>query len=223
LLQKMITVIVIFFVVIFQPELRQALERIGRGKLFTGGRGLPDQKRTAFLKQLFYALNHLSKRKVGALIVLERETGLGEFIETGTVIDSFLSSELLVSMFYKTTPLHDGAVIVQGNRIAAARCLLPLSDSKTLDKRLGTRHRAAAGLTEQTDAIALVVSEETGFVSIVENGIVSQYRNKEDLETRLFSLFRVEETEGVFPLVSKVVFDFFDKLHLRRHHATKKS
>ena len=127
---------------------------------------------------------------MGALIVLERNTGLSEYVESGTKVDAVISAELLNSIFNHKSALHDGAVIVQGDRILSAGSLLPLSESKAIDKRLGTRHRAGVGISEITDAISIIVSEMTGNISIAENGILNRFLTREELEERLFSLYK---------------------------------
>lgn len=156
--------------VIFQPELRRALEQIGRGRIFTRSSN-PEEKATidtieGIVKSVFY----MAKRRIGALIVIERETGLSDYIETGINLNAQSSSELLINIFIPNTPLHDGAVIMRKDMVMAAGCYLPLSENPAISKELGTRHRAAIGLSEVSDGMALVVSEETGQVSIACNG-----------------------------------------------------
>ncbi len=186
---KFAAVIVVMLVVLFQPELRRTLERFGRGKLLGQLGFSPSQHGSWFIRHLVNALTALSDKKVGALIVLERNSGLSEYLESGVRIDALVSSEMLVSIFEPHSPLHDGAVIIEGERVSAAGCLLPLSESRLLDKRLGTRHRAAVGLSEQTDALVLVVSEKTGVISMAENGYLTRFLTKEMLEEKLFSMF----------------------------------
>lgn len=173
-----ITVGTIALLVVFQPELRRALEQIGRGKIFESlfsnvgeqGDGLSNEAIDGIAK----ACMHMSKFNTGALIVLEQETQLGDVERTGIKIDSVISSQLLINIFEKNTPLHDGAVIIKNNRISAATCFLPLSDSMEISKDLGTRHRAAIGISEGTDALVLVVSEENGIISCVRNGKIKR-------------------------------------------------
>jgi diadenylate cyclase len=189
LLEELATILLIAIIIVFQPELRRMLERIGRGHfvsrfVFSTPQGL------GIINILLKAVDELSSEKLGSLIVIERETGLDEHIESGVEIDAKVSPELLLTIFMKGTPLHDGAVIIEGNRLVAAGCLLPLSDSRLLDTRLGTRHRAAIGLTEQTDCIAIVTSEETGIISIAENGLLTRYLKKQDLERKLLSVYQ---------------------------------
>lgn len=172
-------------IIIFQPELRRALEQIGRGKLFSRGALQEEEERNRLVESVTKSVGYMAKRRIGALISIERETGLSEYIETGIPMHSDLTSELLINIFIPNTPLHDGAVIVQQQRIAAAACYLPLSESPFISKELGTRHRAALGLSEVTDAITVVVSEETGAVSITANGDLHRNLSTEEFETLL--------------------------------------
>ena len=161
---------VVGIIVIFQPEIRRGLEHLGRMPMF-GGRGVSAHDRSVKLVQeLDKAIQYMSKRRIGALITLQRETGLEDYIETGIKLDADVTGELLINIFIPNTPLHDGAVIINKDRIAVAAAYLPLSDSSMIPKRLGTRHRAAVGISEVTDAITIVVSEETGGVTITRNG-----------------------------------------------------
>lgn len=190
LLSGALTVGMIAIMIVFQPELRRALEIIGRGNLI--GRSFKDvqgEEVTRLVDELLHAISSLSRQKMGALIVLEQKTGLGDVIETGTTLDAKLTSELLINIFIPNTPLHDGAVIVKEGIIRAAACFLPLSDAKTLDKDLGTRHRAAIGMSERSDALILVVSEETGAISYAEEGSLSRYVDEEILREKLTSIF----------------------------------
>lgn len=173
--------------VIFQPELRKALEQLGRGRFFanTSGTTLGVEEINKIINELTRAALHLAKTKTGALVVIERDTGLSEYIETGVKIDGFISNEFIENIFVPQTPLHDGALIIRGDRIVAAGCFLPLSDNPNLHKSLGTRHRAALGITELSDAIAIVVSEETGIISIANDGELTRYLNEEKLTEQL--------------------------------------
>ncbi len=155
--------------VIFQPELRRGLERLGRAGNLTGWGG-EQAKLEQMIDQVCDAVHRLSGRKEGALIVFEGETGLQDIVETGVQIDSIVTSELLQTIFFHNTALHDGAVIVRDHRITAASCVLPLTKNWMIDRNLGTRHRAAIGVTENTDALVVVVSEETGIISIARTG-----------------------------------------------------
>ncbi|AOV06564.1 diadenylate cyclase CdaA [Sporosarcina ureilytica] len=172
-------------IIIFQPELRRALEQLGRGRLFARSMMDEEEERKRLLEALSKSVNYMAKRRIGALISIEKETGLNEYIETGTSLNSDLTSELLINIFIPNAPLHDGAVIVQRNRIAAAGCYLPLSESPFISKELGTRHRAAVGLSEVSDAITIVVSEETGAISIATDGDLNRGLSIEEFEVRL--------------------------------------
>lgn len=162
-------VILVAIPVIFQPELRRALERVGRTAPLLVRRD--DSAGTQrLINEVIIAVEQLSERRTGALIVFEGTTGLGEFVDRGVRLDAEVTSELLTSIFYPGTALHDGAVIIGQNRVLAAGCVLPLTEQRLSDSQLGTRHRAAIGVTEQADAVSLVVSEETGTVSVARNG-----------------------------------------------------
>jgi diadenylate cyclase len=186
LLDKILTIGLFAIPVVFQPELRRGLEQLGRGKFFSWSSTamLEEEDITRMISELTKATQVLSKNKIGALIVIERETGLGDYFESGIPIGAVVSSELLINTFIPNTPLHDGAVMIRGNRIVAASCFLPLSDSSRISKELGTRHRAGIGITEQSDALAVIVSEETGQVSIAVNGDIT--RNLDEQSFREF-------------------------------------
>ena len=159
---------VIAIVIIFQPEIRRGLEHLGRGTFFTHNQ-TANEKEEDMIKQLDQAIQYMSKRRIGALMSIQMKTGLEEYIETGIPLDADISGALLINTFIPNTPLHDGAVIIKNNRIAVAAAYLPLSDSKLIPKELGTRHRAAVGISEVTDALTIVISEETGEVSITKD------------------------------------------------------
>ncbi|WP_404462552.1 diadenylate cyclase CdaA [Sutcliffiella horikoshii] len=169
-------------IIIFQPELRRALEQLGRGKLFSRS-GIDDEEEHAkMIEAVVKSVHYMAKRRIGALISIERETGMGDYIETGIPLHAKVSSELLINIFIPNTPLHDGAVILQKSQVSAAACYLPLSESPFISKELGTRHRAALGISEVTDSITIIVSEETGSISVTKNGELHR-----DLEPELFS------------------------------------
>lgn len=157
-------------IIIFQPELRRALEQLGRGKFFSRSTSSDDEGQEKTVEAIVKATDYMAKRRIGALISIERETGMSDYIETGIPLNSQISAELLINIFIPNTPLHDGAVIIQRNNVAAAACYLPLSESPFISKELGTRHRAALGISEVTDSITVVVSEETGNISLTKNG-----------------------------------------------------
>ena len=196
LFDRFAAIIAIMLIVLFQPELRRMLERFGRGR-FLGALGLTSMPQGSFnVRHLVKAVEQMSEEKTGALIILERLTGLTEYLESGIRLEAIVSAELLLAIFDHESPLHDGAVIIQGERITAASCLLPISESRLLDKRLGTRHRAAVGISEISDALAIVVSEKTGIISLAENGYLTRYLTKDLLEEKLFSLYKVEKEKG---------------------------
>ncbi len=191
LLGHLASALILIVIIIFQPELRRLLERIGSGSLFS--KFTPnsrDANHTTIIKHILRSVEALSRDKVGALIVIEVGTNLDEYIESGILLHASISTELLTTLFWPKTPTHDGAVIIRSNKIEASGCLLPLTDTPVSDRRLGTRHRAAIGLSKLTDAIVIVVSEETGTISLAENGNLTRYLNREALETRLFNLYQ---------------------------------
>ncbi|NGP45682.1 TIGR00159 family protein [Bacillaceae bacterium SIJ1] len=157
-------------IIIFQPELRRALEQLGRGRFFSRTSSNEEEAQQEAIEALGKAIQYMAKRRIGALISIERETGLNDYIETGITMNAQLTSELLINLFIPNTPLHDGAVIIRQQEIMAAACYLPLSESPFITKELGTRHRAALGISEVTDCLTIVVSEETGQVSLTKNG-----------------------------------------------------
>ena len=161
---------VLGIIIIFQPEIRRGLERLGRTPIFGGRENSEYDRSMKLVNELDKAIQYMSKRRIGALITIQQETGLEDYIETGIKLDADVTGELLINIFIPNTPLHDGAVIINKDRIAVAAAYLPLSDSSMIPKRLGTRHRAAVGISEVTDAITIVVSEETGGVTITRNG-----------------------------------------------------
>ena len=185
LLQEVIDWGFLAVIIIFQPEIRRALEQIGRGKFFQRNNNQQDNEQTRLVEAMKKSVSYMAKRRIGALISIEKETGLNEYVETGIKMDAQISSELLINIFIPNTPLHDGAVIIQKNQIAAAACYLPLSESAFISKELGTRHRAALGLSEVTDAITIVVSEETGAISVTANGNLHRNLSLQEFEELL--------------------------------------
>lgn len=205
LLNKIITIGLIAIPIVFQPELRRALEQLGRGGFFSfsfHSTGAPELQE--MIAAVVKASQVLSKTKIGALMIIERDTGLSEYIETGTMIEGIVSSELLINTFVPNTPLHDGAVIMRGNRLISAGCFLPLSENRDLDKTLGTRHRAAIGLTEQSDALAVVVSEESGKVSLAVDGVITRDLNESALYELLQTLL-IPKRSGRLHFLSRKV------------------
>ncbi len=198
----------VVLVILFQPELRRALEQIGRGHItgITGQESLLDSTRV--ISEIRQCLLNLSKRHVGALIVFEQQLHIKEIIDSGTPIDAYVSCPLLENIFEPNTPLHDGAVIVRGNRVVAAACLLTLTDNKGLNLELGTRHRAAIGMSENSDAIILVVSEETGTISYAKDGKLYRGLDGTGIEDILSTIY-VKKNESFLQTV-------FEKTHGRR-------
>jgi len=188
LLQGLMTVGLIAVPIIFQPELRKALEHLGRGKLFQSGL-YEESGFYELLEELLKAIPVLVKKRIGALIVLERETGLKDIIETGIKINGVVTAELLINIFMPRSPLHDGAAIIRGNVIAAAGCFLPLTENPNLSKELGTRHRAGMGITEISDALVIIISEETGVISLAHNGKLTRYLDEKTLRSTLLNFF----------------------------------
>lgn len=189
LISKTVPALLLSIPIIFQPELRRAFERLGQaGTLFRGFR----EEQHAFISSIASACQRLSERRHGALIVLERDTGLQEYVDTGTVVGGELSRQLLETIFFPSTELHDGAVIVREGRVLAAACVMPLSAGKihTGERHLGLRHRAALGISEVSDAIAIVVSEETGQLAIAHNGRMIRRLDASRLETILRAFYQ---------------------------------
>ncbi|MDD4588324.1 MAG: diadenylate cyclase CdaA [Heliobacteriaceae bacterium] len=187
------TALLVALPVVFQPELRRTLEQLGRGKLFQGPLRplMPgDEEHGWIIPEIVRAVGVLVKNKIGALIVIERQTGVNEVIETGTLLDAKVSGDLLVNIFIPKTPLHDGAAVIRGGRIAAAGCYLTLTDNPHLSRDLGTRHRAGIGITEQTDAVVVIVSEETGVISLAVEGRISRFLDEPTLRVSLEELLQ---------------------------------
>jgi diadenylate cyclase len=191
LLSKLMLYISLAVMVIFQPEIRRVLARLGRQPVWKSN-GIVSQ--VSLVEPIIQSIKVLSQRKIGALIAIEREIGTRAIQDSGTKLNSAVSAELLSTIFFPHTPLHDGGVIISGDRICAAGCLFPLSQKEKLSKMLGTRHRAAIGITEETDAVVIVVSEETGAVSIAYNGRLKRGLEEDRLKRILSSLLRRERT-----------------------------
>ena len=186
MMEQVFTFGVLVVLIIFQPELRRALEQLGRGTLFGRSHTLEEQRATKLVGEVVKAVNYLSSRRIGALIVLERETGVTDYIETGITMNASIRSELLINIFIPNTPLHDGAVIVRGDKIMAAGCYLPLTENPFISKELGTRHRAGLGISEISDCITVIVSEETGQISLAMNGELVRNLAEETLIAKLY-------------------------------------
>ena len=189
-LQQFLNIGVVVLVILFQPELRQALEKLGRSSLITSSPSPASEVSTdKVVSELVTAITDMARKRIGALIVVERKTGLREFADTGTMINADITAPLVENIFEPNTPLHDGAMIIREGRILAAACILQLSNDPDISRELGTRHRAAIGITETTDAVALVVSEETGVISIAREGRISRYVDAKTLSQILNELF----------------------------------
>lgn len=201
---------IVAIAIIFQPELRRLLERVGQTKL--GNLQSADSEREAVLQavdQICKAAGQMQKSKTGALIVFERKTQLGEIINTGTIVDAKASESMVSNIFFPKSPLHDGAVIVRDGRIHAAACILPLTPNTSISSQLGTRHRAAIGMSENSDAIVLVVSEETGIISIAFNGTITRNYNVatayEEIKSKLIDIYDEEYQPTFKKFIKKIV------------------
>ncbi|MFH0771086.1 MAG: diadenylate cyclase CdaA [Candidatus Omnitrophota bacterium] len=201
---KVFALSVIAFLIVFQPEMRSGLARIGREKVFGS---IMTEERT--IEEVAKSISILSKKKIGAILAIQREVSLEPYMESGVIIDSVLTSELLNTIFMPNTPLHDGGVVIQGDRITASGCLFPLTQSPDVSKLLGTRHRAALGLTEETDAICIVVSEETGVISMANAGKLTRDFDRERLINHLRALLYRPKKEK--PPRLKLFFNLFSK------------
>jgi len=196
-LRQTMTVGLIAIPIVFQPELRRALEQLGRGKIFKSTYWSWSTKDFEnMLDELTKAIPVLVKRRIGALIVMERSTGLKEWVETGIAVNGLVTAELLVNIFFPRSPLHDGAVIIRGDQIVAAGCYLPLTDDPGLSKELGTRHRAGIGITDYSDAVAIIISEETGIISVAHDGVLTRYLDEKKLRKILTDLCKPERSES---------------------------
>ena len=178
---------IIAIIVIFQPEIRRGLEHLGRGSLFANYNRKENEAEIKLVDALDQAIQYMSKRRIGALITVQMNTGLDDYIETGIPLDADVSGALLINIFIPNTPLHDGAVTIKDNRIAVAAAYLPLSESNLIPKELGTRHRAAVGISEVTDALTIVVSEETGGVTITKNNELIRDLTQQDYRKLLYN------------------------------------
>ena len=199
-LQNVVSNGAVVLVILFQPELRKALEQIGRGAIRERAAGGESAR---IVSEITHCMLNMSRRRVGALIVIEQRIGLKDVIETGTSLQSEISSALLENIFEPNTPLHDGAVVIRGDRIMAAACILTLSEGKGISRELGTRHRAAIGITETTDAITLIVSEETGIISMAREGRLTRHLDRAGLEQVLTSLYQPKENGLLSSLMEK--------------------
>ena len=193
IVKNVFSIAVIAIIVVLQPELRKALEELGRKNLFAsfikldshGAYGLFSDRT---IKEITKACVEMGRVRTGALIVVRQKDDLSEYKQTGIDVDGIVTSQLLINIFEKNTPLHDGAVIIEGDRVASATCYLPLSDNMRLSKELGTRHRAAVGMSDVNDSMTVIVSEETGLISVAYNGVLARGLNAEELESQLTTI-----------------------------------
>ena len=193
-LSNLMTVVVILIIVVFQPELRRAFERLGRSRgWLLNFANNEDKKTESRTEEIVRACMSLSRQKIGALIVLEGNTGLNDIIESGTEIDGYVTAELLINIFIPNTPLHDGAVVIRNEKVLAAGVFLPLTQNINLDRELGTRHRAALGISERSDALVVVVSEETGLISICSNGEIVRHLDEQTQRDMLSDFFTADQ------------------------------
>lgn len=203
ILDKLMTVLIVALPVVFQPELRRALEQIGRGKFYVSSRMMNEIEWDHVIDDVVDAAMVMSANKIGALIVFERSVGLDDRIDTGIRIEGLVSKELLGNIFIVNTPLHDGAVIIRENRVMAAGCLLPLTRDHSLSSELGTRHRAAIGMSEQADCVVVVVSEETGIVSYTYGGHIYRGQDAESLGNILRNYLMQGKQKNVSDVLQK--------------------
>ena len=203
ILSSMMQYGVIVLFILFQPELRHALEQVGRGAMLDSGTHVQDEDNERIIREVIQTLLDLSRRRVGALIVFEQKTGLQDLIETGTRIDGRISAPLLENIFEPNTPLHDGAVIVRGQRVIAGACILNLTENRDVNRELGTRHRAALGVSETTDAITLVVSEETGVISMTKAGEITRNLDEKKLRDILSEMYLKKDRFSLSSLIQR--------------------
>ena len=185
LLQQVVNMGILLIVIVFQPELRRALDQLGRSQwtrqMFSGSKKHEVRQIERSVAEIVTALTNMSRKRIGALIVFERNTGLGDVVESGAMVNADISDPLIENIFEPNTPLHDGAMVIRNGRIVAAACILQLSDDYSISRELGTRHRAALGITEATDAVSLIVSEETGIISMARDGKLTRYMDGKSL------------------------------------------
>ena len=209
ILRQVFEIGILAVIILFQPEIRRALEKVGSSQLFSlFGKEWGGQAIDHVIMETVYACEDMARARTGALIVFERDNRLNEAMNSGTPVDAFVSTELLKNIFYDKSPLHDGAVIIKEGRLAAAGCMLPLSTNPSLSRDLGMRHRAGIGISEQSDAVAVIVSEETGGISVAVDGLLKRHLSPDTFEALLRrELLPLEEPEGR---------GFLDRLKRRR-------
>ena len=200
LLKSIVALGAVAILIIFQPELRRGLESVGRSQLINGTVGKKDKEEAKrIVSEIITAIEGFSRDRTGALIVFERQVSLNDIVEkSGTVIDAEISDQILGNIFYEGAPLHDGAVIIRDGRVHAAGCVLPLTTQKNIAKELGTRHRAGLGITEHSDALTLVVSEETGIISMAQDGRLDRFLDLKTVEKTLLALYLKQESNQNF-------------------------
>ena len=196
--------------IVFQPELRRALEFMGRSKFVKTHIGqMEKEKGKQITAQIVKAIENFSKDRVGALIIFEREIALTDIIETGTIVDAEISEQLIGNIFYEGSPLHDGAAIIRNGRLYAAGCVLPLTQNKNISKELGTRHRAGIGITENSDALVIIVSEETGIISMASDGQLSRFLDSKTVEKTLLNMYLGKpEASGTMAVIPRIFNKF---------------
>ena len=204
ILNKTLTIGLLSVVIIFQPEIRRALEHIGRSAFDDFHNMQDEEKRNVVVNEIINAVSNLAESKTGALIVIEQITRLGEVLNSGTILDAKVSANLLENIFVVNTPLHDGATIIRDDRIIASGCVLPLTSNVDINKKLGTRHRAAIGLSEVSDSIIIIVSEETGIISLAINGRLTRNYDREKLRMILFKMLQHNDKKRVKSAGEKV-------------------
>lgn len=204
ILNKTLTIGLLSVVIIFQPEIRKVLEHIGRTAFDEINNIEDEEDRNVIVNEIVNAVENLAETKTGALLVIEQSTRLGEVLSSGTILDARITANLLENIFVVNTPLHDGATIIRKDRILASGCVLPLTNNNNINKKLGTRHRAALGLSEVSDAIIIVVSEETGIISLAINGKLTRNYDKKKLRVILVNILKKKEKKNVKTAGEKV-------------------
>lgn len=193
----------VVLVILFQPEIRKALEQLGRGAVRENSHAGEGEDQARIIDEIIQCMTDLSRRRVGALIVFEQKTGLKDVIETGTAVDARISAPLLENIFEPNTPLHDGAVVIRGTRVVAGACILTLTEGRGISRELGTRHRAAIGISETTDAIVLIVSEETGIMSMARGGRLTRHLDTKSLREILEGIYAQPHTHRLASLLGR--------------------
>ncbi|MBO5994836.1 MAG: diadenylate cyclase CdaA [Firmicutes bacterium] len=205
ILSNLVNVGLIAIVIIFQPELRRLLENLGRNKLINNFSGIDLEEAEQITVEIREALLAMSRTRTGALIVIERETTLTDIIETGTIIKAEINREMICNIFYEGAPLHDGALVIRGDKLEAAGCVLPLTEDKKLSKELGTRHRAGIGITENSDALVFIVSEETGIISKAEDGRLERKLDGRKIEAILNGIYIAQDKDSLPGRITKIL------------------